>query len=199
MGKQNGFDSVPTLRWVANILMKQGLVQKPSKEKAKLPTSFGGVLLRPYAFPELKTIYHSVFQKPCWLQPWNLSDQTQATFVHRHFTLTSAFIHKIVIASVLLPQLSGAHQYYAIESGAEAPELAAFGFPVGPAVRHSARQHLCMPKVPVLPLGLGWDLCTATGHPCCKGRQAAKGRHELIHYQGRAAGADLPYTTSLPP
>lgn len=46
---------------------------------------------------------------------------------------------------------------------------------------HSLCQHLCVLKA------LEWDLCTASGHPCCKGRQAAKGRHELIRSQGSAA------------
>lgn len=56
-----------------------------------------------------------------------------------------------------------------------------------------------MPKVPALPLGLGWDLCTAARHPCCKGRQAAKGRHKLTRSQGRAVSAALPYTALLLP
>jgi len=50
------------LGWVANTLMKQALAQKPSEEEAKLPTSFGGVLLRPHAFPEMETVCRTVFK-----------------------------------------------------------------------------------------------------------------------------------------
>lgn len=45
---------------------------------------------------------------------------------------------------------------------------------MGPGATYTAHQHLCMPKVPALPLGLGWHLPTATGHPRCKGRQAGR-------------------------
>lgn len=67
------------------------------------------------------------------------------------------------------------------QSRTEAHGLTAFGLPVGPAVIHTACQHLCALK------SLEWDLCTASRHPCYKGRQAAKGRHELIRSQGNRA------------
>lgn len=71
--------------------------------------------------------------------------------------------------------------------------------PHGPEAIHTAHQHLCMPKVSVLPLGLGWDLCPGTRHPCRKGGRLPRAGTSSLVLRAELLVLLCPKTASLLP